>query len=144
MAEALFRLRLGQQRSDWAAWRVESAGTWASAGHHVPPEVIYTLRNYGLDLSQHRSRPVSARLLAGFHLILTMEEGHKEAISIEFPAARSRVYLLTEMAGKQLPIEDPMGSEIQEFERTAQEIDRWLADGFARICQLAGAPPEKS
>src|ERR1035437_10345154 len=137
MAEALFRARLQETEQDWRSWRIESVGSWAETGQPASLEAPQTMQRRGLDISQHRSRPITAQLIEGFQLILTMETGHKEGLQVEFPGFASRVYLLSEMNGEFVTIRDPYGSSLQDYEAIANEIDRRLVNGMDRICRLA-------
>ncbi len=76
-------------------------------------------------------------MLQAADLILTMEKGHKEAITAEFPEIAGRVYLLTEMVGSSHDIHDPYGLEMEAYRETALEIDEYLSDGFEKILALA-------
>ena len=67
-----------------------------------------------------------------------MEKGHKEAISIEFPEVKEKVYLLSEMVGEYHDIRDPIGGTMDDFRETVEELDRILTDGFEEISRLAG------
>ncbi len=137
MAAALFRVRLMMADPDWRRWRVDSAGTWATPGRPAAIEAQHVITRRGLDLSLHRSRIVSYELLRRFRLILVMEERHKESILVEFPSLANRVYMLSEMAGETTPVADPVGGTLMDYERTADEIDRWLTRGMEKIRQLA-------
>jgi len=139
MAEALFRARLQTTKQDWRSWRIESAGVWAESGQPASLEAQQTMQRRGLDISQHRSRHVTAQILEGFQLILTMEPGHKEGLQVEFPAIASHIYLLSEMNGEFVTIRDPYGSSVQDYEASANEIDRRLVSGMDRILRLADA-----
>lgn len=136
MAAALFLLRLKQEDPDWKNWRVGSAGTWAIDGEPASRNSQEVVARRGLDISQHRSRMVTAELLEAYDLILTMEPGHKEALQVEFPAVAGRVFLLSEMAGLSAPVADPYGLPIGAYEKTAQNIDQLLAKGMRRIRAL--------
>lgn len=137
MAAALFRVRLMMNEPEWRRWRVDSAGTWAASGHPAAVEAQMVMQRRGLDISAHRSRPVTFELLRRYRLVLTMESGHKESILAEFPQFHGSVYLLSEMAGEMEPVKDPVGGTLIEFENTANVIDRWLTAGMPRIHQLA-------
>lgn len=137
MAAALFRARLMMGDSTWRNWRVDSAGTWASAGKPAALEAQQVLLRRGLDISMHRSRVITAELLRRFQLILTMEQGQKEAILLDFPQFQGRVFMLSEMAGQTVNVADPVGGTYIEFERTADIIDGWLSSGMEQIRRLA-------
>jgi protein-tyrosine-phosphatase len=142
MAEALFRYKISA-RPNAAEWRVESAGTWALPGYPAEKQARRALAQRGLYIPSHRSRVVNANLLQGFDLILVMEAGHKEALQLEFPQVAKRVYLLSEIVGRQHDIPDPIGGSDLEFEDTLRELDRLLEQGMGRILELvAGANQE--
>jgi len=138
MAEALFKQKIAT-RPDAASWRIESAGTWAPEGEPAAARSQLVMSEFGLDISRHRSRCVNRELLRPFHLILTMEQGHKEALRVEFPDIAGRIFLLSEMAGSFYDIRDPMGGPLEDFRDTASELNRLLTDGLERIIQLAAA-----
>ncbi len=127
-------------REDGADWRVELAGTWALLGEPAASGTLQVLSERGIDLETHRSRPVSRQLLREFNLILTMEQGQKEALRAEFPEVIGRVYMLTEMIHMRYDIHDPIGSRPEVYRDTAEEIGFILDHGFERIRKLAGEP----
>ena len=91
----------------------------------------------GIDISDHRSRVVSKNILKRFSLVLTMEAGQKEALIIEYPELKQRIYMLSEMAGVETSIRDPIGGAMNDFKRAADEIERWLREGEGCIRHLA-------
>lgn len=137
MAAALFRERLKQMRPDWQAWRVDSAGTWALEGEMASAYSQQVMAEEGIDISSHRSRQVTSEMLQAYDLILTMEVGHKEALQVEFPAIARRVFLLSEMAGRVEPVEDPYGGSIADYHAAAKQMDAILEKAMPRIIGLA-------
>ncbi|MEZ4617145.1 MAG: hypothetical protein R2867_16780 [Caldilineaceae bacterium] len=57
-------------------------------GRSAHPDMRTVAAEFGLDLAAHRARNVDNVDLAAYDLILTMEQSHKEAMQIEFPAVR--------------------------------------------------------
>ncbi|MGD0006243.1 MAG: hypothetical protein ABSE06_18675 [Anaerolineaceae bacterium] len=139
-ASAIFIEKLRRSEVNWQQWRVESAGTWARENLPTTPEMTAVMAKRGLDVKNHRSRMVSAEILAAFALILAMESGQKEALQIEFPFAARRVYLLTEMAGAKVEINDPFDTSVMGLQILCNQIDGWLERGFQRILELGRAP----
>lgn len=139
IAEALFRERVGASGAD-AEWRIGSAGTWAGTGLPAMPMAVQTLADRGIDVSNHSSLPVEQVPLDSYRLILVMEQGHKEALKWEFPEIADRVYLLSEMSSGAYDVNDPVAGTLHDHEETAKIIDRLLADGYGRICELAQSP----
>jgi protein-tyrosine phosphatase len=93
MAEALLRARLEERH---AGARVHSAGTLAWDGPATDP-AIRTLAARGLDLSQHRSRPVTDALVADADLILAMTRSHVWGIHAFDGDAADRTFLVAEL-----------------------------------------------
>ena len=137
MAEALFRDLLLKRGLVATTWQTGSAGTWTKPGLPLPESVQKVLSGRGVELQGHLSRPISAKILEDYALVLVMEQGHKEALQIEFPEQAIKIFLLTEMSGKNYSIPDPAGHAFKEYERTAELIWKELENGFDRICELA-------
>jgi protein-tyrosine phosphatase len=133
MAAALFTHRLQKEEPDWTDWRVESAGTWTVNNQPAATEAIKVMSMRGLDISQHRSREVTAELMREYDLILTMEAGQKEALQVEFPFLSKQIYLLSEMSGVKVDVPDPFGKSTTIFEDTADKIDRYIKRGLLQI-----------
>ena len=116
VVEAVLRARLRERGLD--GWRVSSA-------------------ERGLDIRGHRSRRAEERHLAAADLVLCMEWGHKEALSIEYPEHRDRIYLLTEMVGDDREVDDPIGGPRFAYQRMAAEVVELIEKGLPRILTLA-------
>ena len=137
LAAALFRQRLAAAGLD-GTLRVESAGTWPREGLRSPEPVLQAARKSGLDLTDHRSRPVSASLLPQFSLIVVMEAGQAEALKFEFPGIADRVRPLTGMAGPEYDVADPVAMDVSGCLQLTRELEALLDRGFERILTLAG------
>lgn len=133
MAEYLFKAKIDPTKD----WQIRSAGTYTRNGMRTTPEVLTVLQTYGLDARRHRSLEVTGELLEKYNLILCLASNHKEALRAEFPDLAGRIYLLSEMVGQKMDVEDPIGGPLVEFEAAAREIEAYLAQGFDRIVELA-------
>ena len=132
MAAALFKELL--RRSNLLdRYRVESAGTWAEDGLPATTMAGQAMAERGLDLSDHRSRRIRGEWMPGFDLVLVMEDGHREALQIEFPDIADRVRLLAGMAGEDISIPDPVGGSIESYRALADELADLLLRGLAHI-----------
>jgi len=134
IASALLLAKLGREGEEW---KVGSAGTWALVGESAVQKVVEVLSERGLDISSHRAQMVERDLISQYNLVLTMEQGHKEALQVEFPELSARIFMLSEMLGLKYDIKDPIGGPLYEFEETAKEIERILSGGFEKITRLA-------
>jgi protein-tyrosine-phosphatase len=136
MAEAIFQARVQSSQPDWQEWLVDSAGTWATEGQPASTNSVKVMASRGLDISKHRSKEISLASLEMFDLVLVMEPAHKEALVVEFPEMRNKIFLLSEMSGVSRPIEDPYGLSVEDYEKTAQEITQYIETGFLQILAL--------
>lgn len=128
MAEVIARKVLADQRKlapdelEAAGLRVLSAGTSAASGAPANRDAVETMGKMGLDLSKHRSRPVSAELVHDADVIFCMTEAHRQDILSAWPEARDKVLLLDPNGD----IDDPFGRGLTVYQRTAEIIRRRL------------------
>ena len=134
---AAFFCQCLEQAANRQDWSVGSAGTWTKAG--LPPDgrALQDARDCGLDIKAHRSRQVNAVLLSQSNLVLVMEAGQKEALQVEFPREREKIYLLSEVVdGVPYDIPEPNDPDTSHQE-IANEIYGLIKRGFKNICNLA-------
>lgn len=113
--------------------RIESAGIFAEIGQSASENAIKALEKYNIDLSQHRTQPVTDELIEKSDIILTMTEGHKMLLSA---MAKDKVYTLLEFAGSDGDISDPYGGDEEEYEECAREIYDALVDVAEKIADM--------
>lgn len=135
VAAALLKQKLSENGR--AAWNVQSAGTWATSKRGPARFSTKLMAEQGIDISQHQAQMVNAALMAQADLILCMETGHVEALQIEFPQQRDRIFTLSEMANKPYSIPDPYGSPLEAYQEMVEEVTRLINVGFTRIVALA-------
>jgi len=99
---------------------------------------IQAMAARGIDISEHRSRATTDKILQDAALILTMERAHANVLQALFPAHAERVHLLAQMAGLESDVADPVGSPLEDYRRTAQEIENLIELGYHRMMQLIG------
>lgn len=119
------------------AWRVSSAGTWATPGRTALPEVARAAEVLGLDLAGHSAVRVDAELLSEYDLILVMQASQKEALLSEFPFVEESIYLFSHVVERsEYDIPDTFGSE-EEVMEVAAEMDELIRRGMRYIAVLA-------
>lgn len=136
MAEGLLRAELSPRSSEFAS--VGSAGTSTPPGLPASVHSVTALREKGIDIAGHQSRPLSAALINDSDLILTMEAHHRQAIITAWPHATQRAFVLSsfadpEWAGTPRGIADPIGQELGAYRRTRDQIDEYIRSALARI-----------
>jgi protein-tyrosine-phosphatase len=137
IAAALFARR-AQKEFPAEGWRVGSAGTWAEPGLTAIPSAKWVADHLGLDLQAHRALRIERELLAGYDLILVMENSHQEALRVEFPEIKERLFLLAQVVGGlAYDVPDPGVVPGDTFMDIANELSGLIDQGFQKICLLA-------
>lgn len=127
MAEGLLKgilaRRMGCQvhELDGKGVRVVSAGTGALDG--LPPSEfgVEVMREKGIDIAQHTSRPVTLELLHRADYIFTMTASHRDQVRRDDPTVADRVHLLDTR-----DIADPIGGDKATYARCADQIEQAL------------------
>ncbi len=126
MAEGLLRKRLyeiGRGTVD-----VRSAGVRALNALAPTDETVTVMREEGVDVSDYKTKNVTADMIKKADLILTMEPVHKDEIVRLVPSAGSKTYLLKEYKNqskinpKGFSVHDPIGQPVEEYRIIRNEI----------------------
>ncbi len=136
VAEVLFRGWLRQHATP-GAWRVSSAGTWASAGAPASAYSRQMALQRGFSLEQHAARTVDEPMLAAADVVLCMARSHREALHIEFPKHAARIHLWTALAGPSYDVADPFGGPLAGYEEMARELEGLVEQTAEKIVALA-------
>jgi protein-tyrosine-phosphatase len=135
MAMGLLREKLRKAGLE-GEYKVHSAGVWGLESQPPSTYAQQMMAQRGIDISDHRSHDLSSQDVEEADLILTMERGQAEAISLEFPRHAHKVHLLSELIGRHYDIRDPYGGLLHEYRQCAAEIERIIEEGYSRIMEL--------
>jgi protein-tyrosine-phosphatase len=126
MAEGLLKALL----PPGCGWEVSSAGICAAAGWPPSEHAVKALREKGIDISGHRSRTLTPQLIEEADLLVTMTQGHRQAVLAAVPQSEGKVFLLKSFGIAQSPadIYDPVGESLDVYRRVRDEIDAALPD----------------
>ena len=139
MAEALLRRALAEAG---AAHEVSSAGTAPWDGSPASEGSYLVALEHGLDLSAHRARRVTAELVVGSDLILTMSRSHLERIDALGGAGKSHLLgAFVGQTGEEAEVPDPMGGEIDGYRAAFDQLDHLTRLVVQRL--PAAGPPER-
>lgn len=109
MAEALLRKMLIEDLAEKATTiRVVSAGTGARSGDSAAQNAIEVMAREGIDLRQHRAKPITPEMISNADLVLTMTLEQKKTVLKILPSANKKVFTLSEFAQGVKEIEDLM------------------------------------
>lgn len=127
MAEGLFK-KLIEDEGRQDEFLVGSAGVAAFDGCAASTETLKVLKAHGIDLSQHKSRLVTAAMVRTADKIFVMENIHRESILREWPEAAEKTHLLTEYSkqvhrrGHEIDIPDPIQMSPDFYKNVFQVI----------------------
>ena len=134
MAEAIARnvlaenLKVSESDLEKKGINVMSAGSFAMPGARATPQAVEALREVGVDLSHHRSRPLTVELIHQADAIYTMSRAHTQAVMALVPGAATKLDTLDPDGD----IDDPIGSDVHVYKDLAGQlrelISRRLAD----------------
>lgn len=113
--------------------RIESAGIFAEEGQRASENAVKALEKYGIDLKDHRAKPLTEDLINSADVILVMTQAHKQILE---PLASGKTYTLLEYISSDGDIYDPYGGDLEEYEKCAQEIYDALVDVAEKIADV--------
>lgn len=131
MGEAIIKKRFAEklgcriEELDDRGVTILSAGIAAMPGGRPSPQAVDVMQKFGVDISDHRSQPISHRLAQFADVILAMTKGHRDAIVAQWPDVASRTRTLSSDGSD---ISDPIGMPIDVYEATANQIDQNIVE----------------
>lgn len=104
---------------------VSSSGTNAYNGQKATDFAIAAIKEYGVDMENHRSTNIFDSSVEQYDYIITMTLNHKKTILNTFPSLKEKVYTLIEFvdnSSNNPDIDDPWGYGMQVYKDTAKQI----------------------
>lgn len=103
---------------------VYSAGISAIEGDKVSSNAVIVLREMGIDISSHKAKQVTKKMLDESDIVLTMTRQHKEILLRSTKGLESKIYTFKEFAnnGISSDILDPYGGNYNIYKQCSKEI----------------------
>lgn len=101
---------------------VLSAGSFAMPGARATPQGVEALKGMGIDLSAHRSRPLTVELIHQADVIFAMGRGHVGAIASLVPSAMEKTTTLDPKGD----IDDPIGGDLELYQSLAGTMQKLI------------------
>lgn len=118
MAEKLLQHALAAEGAPYDQLTVESAGVAAGHGEPASGNSVSALKKVKIDLSQHKSQPVTQALLDRAFIILGMTDSHLNILAHYHKSLPERMHLFREFMGpdadEQIP--DPYGQDFDAYQ----------------------------
>lgn len=130
MAEGLARAMLAKrlevpaQELDTFGFELESFGVFASAGTPAAEHAVDVLRQRGIAIDEHRSRPARSERVMELDRVYCMTRAHLDALELLLPPGKARHLEMLDPEGLDVP--DPIGGTVAEYRRCAETLAELL------------------
>ena len=132
MAAALFNAKARQLNED-QEYTAHSAGTWALENQPASGHAITAMAERGIDLTAHRGQTITRELIEQAAVVIVMTGSHRDALTSEFPAARGKLHLMSELIDRTFDIADPYGNTLAEYQDCAASLAKLIDTGYEKI-----------
>ncbi len=123
MAHKMLEKRAKEENKDV---EVYSCGIYAQNGDIPTYEALTVMKDYGIDLSNHRATNIRNSNIKDMDVILCATTAHKNNVIAMYPELKDRVYTIKEYAGfpqNDIDIKDPWGYGIEVYRKCAKELE---------------------
>lgn len=143
MAAALLQHALLAQPEPLRSIKVISAGVAARPGEVVSENSVVALKKVGIDISQHRSQPLTQELIDGALAVICMTESHRAMIEVQAEPVPANLFLFREFVPGEgdREIGDPYGGPLKVYEAARDEMVESIPSLVAHLKTLMPAPP---
>jgi protein-tyrosine-phosphatase len=123
MAAALLQHALVAQPEPLRSLKVISAGVAARTGETVSENSVLALKKVGIDISHHRSQPLTQAMLDEALAVICMTESHRAMIQVQAEPVPKNLYLFREFlpGDGEKEIGDPYGGPLRVYEAARDE-----------------------
>jgi glycine hydroxymethyltransferase len=126
MAEGLFR----HATKGKAEFRVVSAGVGAIDGQPPSAHAVRALKELNIDISRQRSHMLTGELVQQADYIFGMTHGHVDAITLLYPQAADKTFVLREFDDTldtfEKDIADPIGGSYEVYLNVRDQIEQGI------------------
>jgi protein-tyrosine-phosphatase len=143
MAAALLQHALLAQPEPLRSLKVVSAGVAARVGEVVSENSVLALKKVGLDVSQHRSQPLTQEMIDGALAVICMTESHRAMIQVQADPVPRNLFLFREFVPGDVDKEigDPYGGPLRVYEAARDEMVESIPSLVAHLKTLLPASP---
>ena len=110
-----------------------SAGIAAAEGAPASQNAVFAMQEKNIDLSGHRARQITRKMIDDSDLVLTMTEGHKNMLIHIMPDAADKIKTLAEWADSDMDISDPYGGDLERYRLCRNQIEKLLLKGREKL-----------
>ena len=121
------------EKSPGTGITVETAGTFSGEGQPASVQSVSVMKDYGIDLSTHKSSALTKEKIDAADLIIAMTASHRLHIGSMSHSALKKTRTLLEFAQKNGNISDPFGGTEKTYSDCFSEMKEALDNLFLEI-----------
>ena len=143
MAAALLQHALSAQPEPLRSIKVISAGVAARTGEAVSENSVLALKKVGIDISHHRSQPLTQKMLDEAFAVLCMTESHRAMIEVQAEPVPQNLFLFRQFlpGDVEKEIGDPYGGPLRVYESARDEMVESIPSLVAHLKTLIAGMP---
>jgi protein-tyrosine phosphatase len=124
MAAALLQHALAAESEPLRSLKIMSAGVAARTGERASENSITALKKVGIDLSNHRSQPLTQQMLDEALAVICMTESHRAMIQVQAEPVPENLFLFRQFltGDVEREIGDPYGGPLRVYEMARDEM----------------------
>lgn len=124
MGERLLAHALQKEAEPLKHLKIVSAGTHAASGQPASYHSVKALDKVGINLSDHKSKPVSEEMLSRAVAVFCMSQSHHDILTALYPEYADRFHLYREFMEKRerSDIADPFGLNASAYENSLDNM----------------------
>lgn len=133
MADGLMKKLVMDNNKDIVVY---SCGIYAEDGDMATYNAIEAIKEYGVDLREHRATNINNSQIEDMDIILCATTSHKNTVIRMYPELKDKVYTMKEYADfdkNDLDIPDPWGYDIETYRFCASTINKCLEKIIKKI-----------
>ena len=139
MAEGILKNTISNKLKD--KFNVQSAGISAIDGMRASTFAVEVSKNNGINISSHRSRQITEKMMSENDFIFVMAEEHLEYLKNNYTKYIDKVYALKQFNNPDntdINIEDPIGGDLDSYEKIFYEIKHEIERIFPELIKISG------
>jgi protein-tyrosine-phosphatase len=143
MAAALLHHALSAQPEPLRSLRVVSAGVAARQGEPASEYSVVALKKVGINLTDHRSQPLTQKMLDEAFAVLCMTESHRAMIQVQAEPVPKNLFLFRQFLPEAVDKEigDPYGGPLRVYEMARDEMVEAVPSLVEHLKTLLPAQP---
>ncbi len=124
MAAALFKQYISEMGQHEIS--ISSAGLHANRARGADPRALIVAREFGIELRDHQSRPITKEMVETADAIFVMDYLNEAKLLARYPKAKNKIYVLSVFSNRLAEIVDPYHGNINDIRRCYETLRSYV------------------